>query len=148
MYDSRTYRTTAAGRAALWVERLDAVLAMDLPFRNIGIAHPVCSLIARPREMYLETLRLLSEGEMVRLFSKAASLGVGIELNASDFAFSEEETETVLRPLRIAKDCGCKFYFGSDAHTPEELKSAPRGFVRAVDLLELTEDDKFLPETV
>ena len=143
-----TGEETAAGRAALWVERLDAVLAMDLPFRKIGIAHPVCSLIARPREMYLETLRLLSEGEMVRLFSKAASLGVGIELNASDFAFSEEETETVLRPLRIAKDCGCKFYFGSDAHTPEELKSAPRGFVRAVDLLELTEDDKFLPETV
>lgn len=141
-----TGEENAAERAALWVERLDAVLAMDLPFGKIGIAHPVCSLIARPREQYLETLRLLPEGEMARLFSKAASLGVGIELNAGDFAFEEEEAETVLRPFRIAKDCGCRFYCGSDAHEPKELKNALPCFGRAVQLLDLTEHEEFRPD--
>ena len=135
---------TAGERAELWVRRLDAVLSMDLPFYKIGIAHPVCGLIAPTREMFLETLRLLPENEMIRLFSGAASLGVGIELNADDFRFSDDEAETVLLPLRIAKSCGCKFYCGSDAHEPEALYSAKARFERAVSLLELTEDDKFI----
>ena len=140
-----TGKETAEERAALWVRRLDALLAMDLPFRKIGVAHPACTLIAPSREMYLETLGLLPEAEMERLFTKAASLGCGIELNASDFAFPEEDTETVLRLFRIAKNCGCKFYCGSDAHTPDEFTCAIQRFERAVYLLGLTEEDKFLP---
>lgn len=140
-----TGKETAAQRAALWVDRLDALLAMDLPFHKIGLAHPACTLIAPSRETYLETLRLLPETEMERLFTKAAKLGCGIELNAEDFAFPEEDTETVLRLFRIAKKCGCRFYCGSDAHAPEDLTHAVRRFERAVDLLDLTEEDKFLP---
>ena len=140
-----TGKETAEQRAALWVKRLDALLAMDLPFHKIGLAHPACTLIAPSREMYLETLRLLPEAEMERLFTKAAKLGCGIELNAEDFAFPEEDTETVLRLFRIAKKCGCRFYCGSDAHAPEDLTRAVRRFERAVDLLDLTEEDKFLP---
>lgn len=140
-----TGEETAEERAALWVKRLDAVLAMDLPFHKIGIAHPVCRLIAPTREMYLEALRLLPEEEIERLFTKAAQLGCGIELNAGDFGFPEEETGTVLRPMRIAKRCGCKFYCGSDAHKPDRFASVIPRFERAVDLLGLTEDDKFLP---
>ena len=139
-----TGEETAEERAALWVRRLDAVLAMDLPFRKIGIAHPVCRLIAPTREMYLEALRLLPEEEMERLFTKAARLGCGIELNAGDFGFPEEEAATVLRPLFIAKRCGCQFYCGSDAHKPDGLARAMGRFARAVDLLGLTEDDKFI----
>ena len=140
-----TGEETAAERAALWVKRLDAVLAMDLPFHKIGIAHPVCRLIAPTREMYLEALRLLPEEETERLFTKAAQLGCGIELNAGDFGFAEEETDTVLRPMRIARRCGCKFYCGSDVHKPERFANVIPRFERAVDLLGLTEDDKFLP---
>ena len=140
-----TGQETAEERAALWVRRLDALLAMDLPFRKIGIAHPVCGLIAPTRAMFLETLRLLPEAELERLFAKAASLGCGVELNADDFGFAEEETETVLRPFVIAKRCGCKFYCGSDAHAPEDFTHAIQRFERAVDLLGLTEEDKFLP---
>ena len=135
----------AAERAALWTDRLDAVLSMDLPFHKIGIAHPVCELIAPTRRMFLETLRLLPENELERLFAKAARLGCGIELNAGDFGFPEEETETVLRPFLTAKRCGCRFYCGSDAHAPKDFAGAARRFGRAVSLLDLTEDDKFLP---
>ena len=77
------------------------------------------------------------------MFLRAAKLGLGIELNYGDFRFSDEEADTVLRIFKIAKQMGCKFYFGSDAHNPTELLAAPPVFERTVDLLELSEEDKF-----
>lgn len=131
-------------RARAWVERLNAVLEMDLPFYKIGIAHLTCGLIAPTRREYIEVLKLLPEEEMRRLFCKAAQLGVGIEINASDMNFADEEADAVLRPYRIAKECGCKFYLGSDAHHPADLDCAKAIFERAIDFLNLTEDDKFI----
>ena len=130
-------------RARLWVERLERVLNMDLPFHKIGLAHLTCPLLAPKREEYLEVLNLIAEEDMVRLFTKAAKLGVGIELNQADMEFKDEETDTVLRMYKIAKKCGCKFYIGSDAHHPEQFEKSKRITERAIDLLELTEDDKF-----
>lgn len=130
----------AQTRASAWVTRLDAVLSMDLPFYKVGIAHLTCSLIAPQREMYLETLSLLPDEEMYRLFTKAAKLGVGIELNEN---LKAGEEEIVLRPYRIAKACGCKFYLGSDAHTVGGLGGAMKKFQTMIDALALTEDDKF-----
>jgi histidinol phosphatase-like PHP family hydrolase len=134
----------AQGRAQVWKKRLEAVLNMPLPFHKIGIAHLTCRLIAPTRELYLQTLDLLEEEELHRLFAKAAALGVGIELNGVDMKFSDEETETVLRPYRIAKACGCKFYFGTDAHHPAGLDSARPYFERAIDLLGLKVEDQFV----
>ena len=131
-------------RAEAWVRRFDAVLDMDLPFHKIGIAHLTCGLIAPSREEYLEVLKLIPAYELKRVFTKAANLGVGIELNSYDMNFAPEETDVVLRPYRIAKECGCKFYLGSDAHHPDGLDSAKEKFERAVDLLGLTEEDKFV----
>ena len=88
-------------------------------------------------------LDLLPEGRLTELFSEAARLGVGIELNAWDMSFAEGEEDTVLRLFRIAKSCGCKFYLGSDAHHPDGLKRAGEYFERAIDCLGLTEEDKF-----
>lgn len=136
---------TVAGRAEAWGKRLDALLSMDLPFEKIGIAHLACPLIDnRSRQMYLSVLEQISEEDMKRLFTKAAALGVGIELNSSDMRFSDEETDIVLRPFRIAKQCGCKFYFGSDAHHPAGLDNAKAIFERAIDFLQLKETDRFI----
>lgn len=132
-------------RAAAWIRRLEAVLNMDLPFHKIGIAHLACYLIAPSREEYLEVLSSLPEDELRRLFTKAARLGVGIELNATDMSFDKSEAAVVLRPFKIAKECGCKFYFGSDAHHPQAFKDSVKLFRRAIKLLHLTEDDKFIP---
>ena len=132
-------------RAALWVERLDAVLNMSLPFEKVGIAHLVCGLLdRRSRDDYLKTLSLIPSEEMERLFAKAARCGCGIELNLSDMSFPDEQSETVLRPFRIAKNCGCKFYLGSDAHHPKHFQRFQDIFERAVRLLGLKESDKFL----
>ena len=137
--------STAEGRADAWVKRLDALLGMDLPFHKIGIAHLACPLIwKRSREDYLRVLDCIPQEEMVRLFTKAAALGVGIELNSGDFGFSDGDADTVLRIFRTAKACGCKFYLASDAHDPDGLDNAKERFERAITLLELEETDKFV----
>ncbi len=131
-------------RAQLWVERLDALLNMDLPFEKIGIAHLACSLVARSsRQDYLEVMSMIPDEDMHRLFEKAARLGVGIELNFSDMGCSDEEADIVLRPFRIAKEHGCKFYMGSDAHHPASLERVKTVLEKTIDRLGLTEDDKF-----
>ena len=134
----------ARARASTWVKRLDAVLSMDLPFHKIGLAHLTCIHIARhSRSEYLETLSLISDEDLVRLFTRAAELGVGIELNSVDMGYDEGEEDTVLRIYRFAKRCGCKFYLASDAHHPSSFKCARERFARAIDALELAESDKF-----
>lgn len=135
---------TAEERAELWVKRLEALLNAPLPFHKVGIAHLACALIApKSREAYLKTLSLIPSEEMERLFTKAAALGVGIELNQSDMSFKDEEADTVLRMFKIAKRTGCKFYLGSDSHLPCEFTDTISTFQRAIDLLDLTEEDKF-----
>ena len=130
-------------RAYLWVKRLDTLLGMDLPFYKIGLAHITCSLIAPTREEYLEVLKLIPQKEMERLFKEAAKVGIGIELNAHVFNFSAEDKNVALLPYQIAKEYGCKFYCGSDAHHPQDFDITKPMLEKAIDLLELTEDDKF-----
>lgn len=133
-------------RAELWISRLDDLLSRDLDFSRVGIAHLACSLIAKSRPDYFAILEKLQTAELERIFTKCAALGVGIELNQSDMSFSDADAEPILRIFKIAKACGCKFYCGSDAHNPDYFKTTKEVFERAIDLLELTENDKFILE--
>ena len=131
-------------RAELWVERLDAVLDADLPHHKIGIAHLACSLLNNTYEGgHIAVLDMIPDSEMERVFKKAAARGCGIELNRYDMEFGDGEADSILRPFRIAKACGCKFYLGGDAHHPSSFDNSKAVFERAVELLGLTEDDKF-----
>ncbi|MBR2460167.1 MAG: hypothetical protein IKB34_02900 [Clostridia bacterium] len=135
---------SAEAKAKLWVERLDSLLCRSLPFYKIGIAHLVCPLIAgNSREEYLKILDLIPDAELDRLFTRAATVGVGIELNCGDFYSPDAQTYHVLRIFRAAKECGCKFYCSSDAHHPSSLGKVKAVLEKAVDSLGLTEDDKF-----
>ncbi len=128
----------------VWVKRFDMVLNADLPFRKVGIAHLACKLIYREdMDTYAGILDAIPEEEMVRLFTKAAQLGVGIEINSDDMNFEDKYEDSIIRMFKIAKKCGCKFYMGSDAHTPEGLERAKDRFEKAIDMLGLTEEDKF-----
>lgn len=137
-------RESNVRRAELWVERLGALFDKDLPFRKVGVAHLACHLInKKSHEDYLEVMSLIPDRAMEELFTRAAKVGCGIELNKYDMSFSDEDADIILRPFRIAKTCGCKFYLGSDAHHPASFDSCKEVFERAVTLLDLTEDDKF-----
>lgn len=134
----------ARERAKLWADRLAAVLDMPLPFHKVGLAHLACSYMdLQDRANYIETLNTISADTMTKLFSKAARLGVGIELNRCDMTYSDREAYAVLRMFRIARDCGCRFYCGSDAHDATALAETPAILTRAIRALGLTEADKF-----
>lgn len=130
--------------AGRWVDRVDAVLNSDLPFGKVGIAHLACELLnIKSREDYIETLNLIPQEEMERLFTKAAALGLGIELNSGEMNCSDSEAESILRIYRTAKKCGCKFYLASDAHERPCMAEAMPGFEKFITLLDLKESDKF-----
>jgi len=128
-------RNDPKAKAAQWVKRLDAVLNMKLPFEKVGIVHPLCES--------LDIIGLVSNEDMERLFTKAAQLGCGIELNQDDVVLFDSAADSYLRPFRIAKACGCKFFLGSDAHSPARWQYIRGVFERAIDLLDLSENDKF-----
>ena len=147
--DSSTER-----RAELYLSRLDGVLDMDLPFHKVGIAHLACNLLAPgvnypasvDHEEHIRVLDLISEDSYREVYSKMAKRGVGFEINFCYFGYySDENLQKVLRIHRIAKECGCKFYFGSDAHHPARLISAPKDFVAIAEALDLHEENMFRP---
>jgi hypothetical protein len=142
----------ASERAKLWVDRFDAVLNMDLPFHKIGIAHLSCSLMNQGH--HEETMQLISDEDMIRLFKRAAGLDIGIELNfPAKWLGNDDEVvaqskrwhrDINIRPYLIAREEGCKFYFGSDAHHPADLDEQKVNAEAIIDMLGLEESDKFL----
>lgn len=131
-------------RAEIWVKRLDYVLGLDLPFHKVGIAHLTCPLIAPNHNDYIATLNAIPDSELERLFSKCASLGVGIELNRDDMDYKVSDEDSVLRIFKAAKKQGCKFYLGGDAHHPETFNVTKKVFEHAIAALDLKETDKFI----
>ena len=101
---------------------------------KVGIAHLTCRTFAYwSRETELECYRKIPEQEIFRLMERAAEVGVGIEINSCSMMYTPEEEGDILRIYRIARDCGCRFYCGSDAHHPHELDRAMDLFQKAVD---------------
>lgn len=132
--------TSAEGRAKYYMERCHRLLDYDLPFHKIGIAHFTCGLMARNCEGTRDDiLSYISDGEFAKFFTKAAKCGIGIELNT---ALSDASNPAALRPYLIAKECGCKFYLGSDAHGLENFNAVRDRFSSMIDALNLTEEDK------
>ena len=137
---------TIPRRAAVYVDRFEKLLSMDLPFRKVGIAHLTCPLIAKkPPFAHLDVLDLIPDSTFYDLFRETAKLGAGVELNFHFFDYDRTMCERVLRPYRIALDCGCRFYLGSDAHHPSGLDDAPANFAAIAQALGLTEKDRFDP---
>ncbi len=137
----RTKIQTPEEAAEQWVLRFKELLKKDLPWHKTGIAHLTCGHILKGRSH--EVIKLLSDESLYEVFSESAKKGMGIELNTKTIFTSEEEKNILLRPYYIAKDCGCKFYLGSDSHKNEALKGAKDNFERIITLLDLQEEDKF-----
>ena len=133
--------TSVAARAKLYMERNHALLDMKLPFEKMGLAHFTCSLMARNCEgSHVDILNEISDSSYAEFFERVAKSGMGVELNTPLSTASYEE---LLRPYRIAHSCGCKFYLGSDAHSPNDLTYSAARFEAITEALDLSEDDKF-----
>lgn len=143
--DGNTVRskiTTPEEAAFHWIDKLENLLAKDLPFHKIGIAHLTSGHILKNRTA--EVLPLISDATMQSIFSECSRKGVGIELNVRTIDMTDEQKEIFLRPYFIAKDCGCRFYLGSDSHKTSALASAKENFEDVITKLNLKESDKFI----
>lgn len=133
--------------AELWCEQFNMFLDIPLPFQKIGISHLPCSFIDRPtKEQSVQSLNRIPPTNMEFLFKKIAKLGIGIEINFSDMKNAMQHPKEILRPYRIAKICGCKFYLGSDAYTQAAFTESRAVFDWAIDALNLQESDKYIIE--
>ena len=136
-------------RRELYIERFAHLLDADLPFRKTGIAHLTCHLACKePEDGIYRLIDGISDQVYRELFTSAAAKGLGIELNFDAFSYNETQKESIYRPYRIAKACGCRFYLGSDAHHPKDLDCALANFREIVSALGLEESDKFIPARV
>ena len=137
-------------RADALVTHIRSLLEKDLPFHKVGIAHLsapcVAGTCAENIRYHLDILDMIEDSTFRELFEDAAKKGVGIELNISEEVFekyTKEEIDRRFRIYKIAKECGCKFYLGSDAHQPKDFEKAIMRFNGAIDILDLKEVDKF-----
>lgn len=130
---------SAEAHKKLYLNRMDLLLKADLPYGKTGLAHPTCSLACT--EEPVRMFDLITDREYEEMWTRVRDKGMGVEINFGTF-YTPEELERILRPYRIAKAVGCKFYLGGDAHTPDETRGLTRKFQRFVDLLALTEEDK------
>lgn len=128
--------------ADIWLVRIKELLKKDLPWHKIGIAHLTCSHIFGSRTP--EVIKLLPDSDLQEIFTDCAKKGVGIELNMKTINMSQEEKSILLRPYYVAKDCGCKFYLGSDSHKQSAFVGIKENFENIITLLDLKQEDKFI----
>lgn len=138
----RTKITTPEEAAYHWTDKIESLLTKDLPFYKIGIAHLTTGHILKNRTA--EVLPLISDSTMYSVFGECSRKGVGIELNVKTINMTDGQKDIFLRPYYIAKECGCKFYLGSDSHKASALACAKENFEDVITKLGLLESDKFI----
>ena len=129
--------------AALFVQRLEDISNLLLPWRKVGIAHMTCGLIFREGDED-NVYALVDEGRFRAVMRRFAELGAGIEINLSCFAPGWRAREDDrLRLYRLAREEGCRFYLASDAHHPASLSVVPDRAPEVIGLLGLDERHLF-----
>lgn len=132
----------------VYINRLDKLLSMDLPFHKVGIPHLTIKLLAQNDwEKHLALIEGIPDDTYRSIFSRVAKLGAGVELNMSQYGQYEREGgfDTFYKPFKLAKECGCKFYFASDSHHPAHFDCMKEHCEAVINRLGLEESDKFLP---
>ena len=136
---------TAEGRARVLLDKMERLLTYDLPWHKIGLAHLTGpKLSGGDAQNHCTILRLMQGERLTATFRSIAEKGIGIELNTATFRFdSEEEEAAVVAFYAHAKECGCTFYFGSDAHGAGHFLTHRERGQRMADALGLEEKDIF-----
>ena len=124
--------------AELLVTRLEQLQALPLPWEKVGIAHMNCdcTFLEGCAEDVFDAIDENRYRAAMRFF---AEKGAGIELNCSCFGTPKfkERPESHFRLFRMAKEEGCRFYLGSDAHHPAELMEVPNHAPAVIEALGL-----------
>lgn len=92
------------------------ITAMAHPFALVRCPYPSSVLID-----------MVSDDTLKRMFDKTAQKGIAVEINTGCFFVDGITSENIhesalIRIFQIAKECGCRFIFGSDAHQQNHIK--------------------------
>ena len=129
------------------LEAFNDIINCDVSAYVCGIAHPF-SLVRCPYPCD-DLIGLVSDDVFKDLFARTAEKGIALELNVSCFMSGLRQLGLemdrvgdcqLMRMLRIAKEEGCKFFFGTDAHDLGHLESL-RYMDPLADCLSLTDGD-------
>ena len=88
------------------------------------IAHPFfpCGTAERIAQEY----ELIDKDRMRESFIKTAQMGVAFDVNVNTYRF-ELHRDPLVKIMKLAKECGVKFAFGTDAHSVATLASVSKG---------------------
>lgn len=134
---------TTAQVAQLYVEHFEQLLVLSLPWTKVGIAHLTVPL-TYPGEKLYEVIEQLDPIRMRECFRKICEMGAGVELNAACFKQGwHAHKEVFLSVYSMAKEEGCKFYCGSDAHNITDMPRLKENLKEVIDILRLSDSDRF-----
>ena len=108
-----------------------------------AICHPLYPICASNQQKILDSM---SDDILRECYTLAAQNDKCIEIHACLYRGSvplDEEglSPTYIRMLSIAKECGCKFHFGTDAHSPEDFVGKHALLERAAQRAGICKDD-------
>lgn len=132
-------------RARLLVERLEEIARLPIPFYKVGIAHLTTGLLHQGGDKYA-VIDAVPEARFYDAMRAFAKNGAGIELNAACFAPGwQARADMELKLYRIARQAGCRFYLGSDAHSADRLDGIQGVLPDVIRALALTAEDRYQP---
>ncbi len=123
---------------------MDAFMdALNSPLHKyiVTMAHPFCAVCCPYG--YEEMLGMISDDDLKRCFDLCAEKNISVEINLSkfkDYTISQIAASNNIRLFRIAKERGCKFTFGSDAHSVQDQNQFSSFYIVST-ILEITEDN-------
>ena len=94
-------------------------------------------------DIYRETAALISDAEFRETFRETAQAGIGLEINGSVITELKKngQTDVYARIMTLAKESGCKFTYGSDAHSLKAFEPAFTDGNEFARLIGLTDGD-------
>lgn len=124
------------------------VVEHPLAHRITAIAHPF--VVGTRHATYNDVQKLIPDSYFREAFSAAKEKGIAIEMNGSCLIYLPEEripTCEYVRIYSIAKECGCRFTYGSDSHSArgDRMISVVERFF---DQCGITEDDLLTPDEI
>ena len=103
--------------AEFMIQAYEDILNCNISRYITAMAHPF-EAVCCPYDNSL-LIDMISDDTYRWLFDKTAEKGIAVEINVASMKEKTPEEVAASSPIRLfrlAKECGCKFLFGSDAH--------------------------------
>ncbi len=111
---------------AFMVKKFMQILESPVAEYITAIPHPFAAVACPKKD---EVFNSISDKDLIDCFVAARQAGIAMEINTSGYGKKEKQdfkTWAFLRLFVLAREAGCTFTIGSDAHSPEGMMPVPR----------------------